>query len=120
MEFAIWIVAGIAALANIASGAMKVFAYENYAKNAAYTQDFRPAFIRTIGGLEAVGGIGLILPQLTGILPWLTIVAGFGLAIIQAGAIVIHLRRKEYKVLLVNVILLVLPLFVALGWLLWA
>jgi len=120
MVIALWIVAGIAALANIASGSMKLLSYDNYAKNAPYTQDFSPAFIRTVGALEVLGGIGLILPQLTGILPWLTIVAGFGLAIIQAGAIVIHTRRKEYKSLPVNVVLLVLPLFVALGWLFWA
>jgi len=120
MEIALWIVAAIAALLNVLSGSMKLFTYDRYAKSAPYTEDFSPAAIRTIGALEMLGGVGLILPQLTGILSWLTIVAGFGLAIIQAGAIVVHTRRKEFTTLPINALLLALPLFVALGRLLWA
>src|SRR5262245_57267612 len=52
---------------------------------------------RFIGISEILGGIGLILPAITGILTWLTPLAALGLAIIMALAIVFHIRRHEYN-----------------------
>ena len=63
--------------------------------------------------MEILGAIGLILPWLTGIAPVLTPLAAIGLVIVQALAIVVHLRRNEAKVIPVNLILLLLALFVA-------
>jgi uncharacterized membrane protein YphA (DoxX/SURF4 family) len=54
--------------------------------------------------------------MLTGILPWLTPLAAIGLALIQLLAIVtVHVPKREYKVLPINVILLLLAVFVAVG-----
>lgn len=39
---------------------------------------------------ESLGGVGLILPQLTGILPWLTPLAAVGLILVMVGAIIFH------------------------------
>ena len=62
-----------------------------------------------------LGAIGLILPQATGIAPILTPIAALGLVAVQVGAITVHVRRKETKVLPVNIVLLLLALFVAIG-----
>jgi hypothetical protein len=73
-------------------------------------------FIRFVGIAEILGAIGLVLPLLTGVMPWLTPLAALGLAIIQLLAIFTeHLPRKEYGVIPLNVVLLALSLFIVFG-----
>ena len=74
-----------------------------------------PGGVRLIGSLEILGAIGLILPAVTGILPWLTPLAATGLALTMVGAMITHGRRGEYSQIGVNVVLLVLTLFVVYG-----
>ena len=62
-----------------------------------------------------LGAIGLIVPEATGIAPILTPIAALGLVAIQVGAIITHVRRKEAQVLPVNIVLLLMALFVAIG-----
>ncbi len=73
------------------------------------------AFRRFIGTAEILGGIGLVLPALTRILPWLTPLAAGGLVIVMIGAVVFHIRRQEYPNIVFNLVLLVLAAFVAYG-----
>src|SRR5262245_56109474 len=54
-----------------------------------------PGLARFLGVAEVLGAIGLIVPRWTGILPWLTPLAGAGLVVVMAGAIVFHLRHHE-------------------------
>jgi hypothetical protein len=44
-------------------------------------------FIRFIGVVEGLGGLGLVLPMLTRIRPWLTPLAAAGLCVVMAGAV---------------------------------
>lgn len=44
---------------------------------------------------EVLGAIGLVVPPLVGILPVLSPIAGIALAVLMAGAVATHLRRKE-------------------------
>jgi uncharacterized membrane protein YphA (DoxX/SURF4 family) len=72
--------------------------------------------VRFIGVAELAAAIGLILPMLTGILPWLAPLAALGLAIIQILAIIFHAQRGETaKSLPVNAVLLLLSLFIIWG-----
>jgi len=81
-----------------------------------WPNDFSPAVVRLIGIVEVLGALGMILPIVTWILPWLTPLAAIGFAVIQVLAIGVHARRNELmKVLPVNLVLLVLSLFVAWG-----
>lgn len=50
---------------------------------------------RFIGIAELAGALGLILPAVTHILPWLTILAALCLALVTILASIYHLRRKE-------------------------
>jgi uncharacterized membrane protein len=50
---------------------------------------------RFIGIAELAGALGLILPAVTHILPWLVAVAALCLAIVTILATIYHLRRKE-------------------------
>ena len=71
--------------------------------------------MRLIGSLEILGAIGLILPAVTGIWPWLTPVAAAGLALTMVGAMITHGRRGEYSSIAFNLVLLLLALFVVYG-----
>ena len=116
MNTAIWIAQILLALAFAGSGISKLAQpYEKLAAQMAYVNDFTPGVLRTIGTLEILGAIGAVLPTLTGILPWLTPAAAFGLAVNMGGAMATHLRRKEYPVIIVNLVLLALAGFVVYG-----
>ena len=68
-----------------------------------------------IGIAEILGGLGVILPTAIGIIPILTPIAGIGLAFIMIFAAVFHFFRKEYKGIVMNIILLLLSLVVVYG-----
>jgi uncharacterized membrane protein YphA (DoxX/SURF4 family) len=115
MLIAVWIVSGLLALAYLFSGGTKLFSpYEKVKVSMSYAEDFKPWQIKLIGAVEILGAIGLILPVLLNVAPILTPIAATGLAIIQVGAIIVHLRRHDDpKGLPVNVILLLAAVFVA-------
>ena len=71
--------------------------------------------IRFIGFSEVLIGAGLILPWLTGILPMLTSLAAIFLCVVMVLAIGEHVRYKEARKILMNVIIIGLAVFVAIG-----
>jgi hypothetical protein len=71
--------------------------------------------VRFIGTAEILGGIGLIVPALTHIQPWLTPLAASGLAVLMILAVAFHIVRSEWSNLLANVPLLALAVFTAFG-----
>jgi hypothetical protein len=82
----------------------------------AWAKDAPVALLRFVGTSEILGAFGMILPMVTNILPWLTPLAGIGLAIIQFLALfTVHIPRKEYFAIPVNGVLMALSLFVAIG-----
>ena len=75
-----------------------------------------PNALRTIGILEVLGAIGLVVPPLTGIAPWLAPVAAAALALLMVFAIVFHARRgNETMNIVFNAILGAVALVVAIG-----
>ena len=117
MSIALWIVSGILAAAFLFAGGSKLSQPKDKLaqRGMAFVEDFTATQIRLIGLAEVLGALGLILPRATGIAEVLTPIAAVGLAIVQAGAIVVHRRRKEPKALPANIFLLTLSLFVAIG-----
>lgn len=116
MNTAIWIVQILLALAFGMSGFMKLTQpREKLATNMGWVNDFAPNIVKTIGGLELLAAIGLILPALTGILPILTPLAAVGLILTMLGASLTHFRRGEMPVIAINLVLLALAAFVVYG-----
>jgi uncharacterized membrane protein YphA (DoxX/SURF4 family) len=116
MSIALWVVQGLLAVAFLGAGAMKLSQpKEKLAKNMAWVEDFSQGTVRLIGTLEVLGAIGLVLPALSGVLPWLTPLAALGLVVLMIGAALTHLRRTEYGNIAVNAVLLILAAFVAYG-----
>ncbi|SRR6266545_5243371 len=56
--------------------------------------------VRAIGVIEVLGAIGLILPPLTRIAPWLALAAAIGFVVLQIGATRVHLTRGDRQVAL--------------------
>jgi uncharacterized membrane protein YdjX (TVP38/TMEM64 family) len=72
-----------------------------------------PAFRLFIGVAEVLAAIGLTLPGLTRILPWLVPVAAAGLMIVMIGAVTLHLSRGEVSSAISTAILFSVLTFVA-------
>ena len=68
-----------------------------------------------IGVCEFLGGVGLILPAMTGVKPKLTPFAAFGLTLVMILAAIFHLRRAEYNFLPINLGLGGVAAFIAYG-----
>jgi hypothetical protein len=122
MLFGYWILAGVLALSNLASAGLKFFRTKEQLNSSGlhWVEDFSPSSIKGIGVAELLGALGLILPPLTHIAPVLAPIAAIGLVILQIGAGITHVRRREYKVLGANVPLIILGVVVAvLGFQLW-
>lgn len=108
MLVAFWIVSGLVALVFLAAGTMKLARPKEalVASGLAWTEDFTEPTVKAIGAAEVLGAIGIVLPALTGIAPILSPIAASALALVMAGAIVVHVRRTENPT--VNVVLLLL------------
>lgn len=115
MNIALWIVQGILALMFIFAGSTKAFQYEKAKTSLPWVKDSSKGFVAFVGLSELLGGLGLILPEATGVVPILTPIAAIGLAIIMVLAAVFHAKRKEYQGIVMNIVLLALVVFVAIG-----
>ena len=116
MNIALWIAQALLATMYLMAGTMKTFQTEKARHTMTWTQGRSDAFVRFVGIAELLGAFGLILPLVTGILPWLTVLAAIGLTIIQVLAVFTeHLPKREYNIIPVNVVLLGLAVFVIIG-----
>ena len=116
MNIALWIVQGLLAAMYLMAGQLKAFQTAKVKEQMPWTKNRSDAFVRFVGISELLGALGLILPLVTGILPWLTVLAAIGLTLIQLLAIFTeHLPKKEYNVIPVNIVLLALAGFVIVG-----
>jgi putative oxidoreductase len=116
MNIALWIVQVLLAIMFGMAGAVKTFQTSKAKEQFPWAKNRSDSFVRFVGTSELLGALGLLLPMLTGVLPWLTLLAAIGLTLIQLLAIFTeHLPKKEYNVLPVNIILLALSVFVVFG-----
>jgi len=122
MNIALWIAQGLLAAMYLMAGSMKTFQVSRARESMTWTQGRSDGFVRFIGISELLGAVGLILPIVTGILPWLTPIAAVGLSLIQLLAIFSeHLPKRELNIIPMNVVLLGLSIFVVIGrWILFA
>ena len=85
------------------------------ARQMTWVDQVPPWLARFIGVSELAGGLGLLLPSLTRIKPWLTPLAALGLAVVMVLAAGFHLMHGEPQFLPMNVVLGGLAAFVAYG-----
>jgi uncharacterized membrane protein YphA (DoxX/SURF4 family) len=115
VNIALWISQVLLALGFLFAGWMHAIRFQEAKKQMAWVRDVPEPLARLIGAAEILGAIGLILPALTRILPWLTPLAASGLALLMILASAFHISRNEWRNLSSNLPLLALALFVAVG-----
>jgi hypothetical protein len=109
MHVAYWIVAALLAVFYVYGGGKKVVQDREQLRPMMAWVDAVPVpLTKFIGTAEVLGALGLILPPLTGIAPWLAVAAAVGLVLIQIGGMTLHLSRGEARVIGLNIVLLVL------------
>jgi uncharacterized membrane protein YphA (DoxX/SURF4 family) len=113
----LWMVQVLLALAFGAAGVMKLFQpIEALGAMMNWVTVSPEMLVRFIGLVELAGALGMILPAITRILPFLTPLAALGFAIIQVLAIGVHASLGETSMSLpINLVLLALSLFVLWG-----
>jgi uncharacterized membrane protein len=98
VNIALWIVQAALALVFGGGGVVKATRDRKrlFDDGMTWVEDFPAGAVTAIGALEALAAVGLILPAVTGIAPVLTPLAAVGIALLMAGAGVVHIRRGEF------------------------
>jgi hypothetical protein len=104
---AYWIVAGLLAAFYLYAGGVKlVRSRERLRPLMAWVDSTPMPAVRAIGLIEVAGAIGLVLPPLTGVAPWLALSAAVGFVVLQVGATGVHLSRGDRRIALNAALLL--------------
>jgi uncharacterized membrane protein len=117
MNIILWIVQGFLAIVFIIAGVLKTKTpKDKLLKQLPWIKDYSFGTVKLIGISEFLGGVGLIIPWMTGIARILTPISAIGICIIMVLALATeHLKKKEYKEVAFNAVLLLLAAFVAVG-----
>jgi DoxX-like family len=114
MQIALWIASGLLAFAMLGAGAFKLATPRvKLAEKLKWANTWSDGNVKLLGLAEVLGGIGLIVPQATGIVPILTPIAALCIVVLMIGAVKTHIDFKEPAV--APGILALLGVFVALG-----
>lgn len=113
----LWVAQILLALVFGAAGVMKLLQpVEALGAMMAWVNSSPELLVRFIGFVELAGALGMILPTITRILPFLTPLAALGFAIIQVLAIGVHASLGETAMSLpMNLVLLALSVLVVWG-----
>lgn len=118
MNLALWIVAGLLAVAYFAGGAVKLIVPKGKfaaLRGAGWANDVSAGTFKAIGALEALAAVGLILPALVDIATFFVPLAALGLVLLMTGAAITRLRRGQFKFMVGDLAYLALAAFVAWG-----
>jgi len=98
MTITLWITAVLLTLVYLLAGFSKVARSKaKLLPQMGWVEDFAEPQLKAIGAVEILGALGVILPLVTGIAPLLTAAAAFGLVLVQIVAMVVHIRRGDFK-----------------------
>lgn len=116
LRIGLWAAQGLLFFAFVAAGLVKTLTpIPQLAAMMPWTGEHSETFVRIIGLIDLAGGIGILLPALTRILPNLSVLAALGCSVLQVFAIAFHVSRGEAAVTPLNLVLLALALFVLWG-----
>ena len=116
LNIGLWIAQVLIAAAFCMIGFIKLTTpIADLSKMMAWTGEYPEAFVRTIGIIDLAGGLGMLLPSLTRILPRLTVIAAMAATLLQILAIGFHFSRGEGALTPLNFVLLALIIFILWG-----
>ena len=111
MNIALWVLQVLLAVAFFAHGWLFLFPPPDVVEqmNASLPRWFQ----LFLGVAEVLAAVGLTLPGLTRVLPWLVTWAAGGIIIVMVSATAFHLMRNEMSSAAITLLLLVMATFVA-------
>jgi hypothetical protein len=118
MNIALWIAAGLLATVALAGGITKTFVPRKKLashRGGGWTGDASNGFVKSLGVLELLAAVGLILPAVLDIAPVLVPVTAICWVLLMIGAMITHVRYDEARFVAVNAVYLALAAFVAWG-----
>lgn len=116
LHISLWVVQGVLGVMFVGTGIWKLFTpIPELAKEMPWMGEVSPSFLYMTAIVDALGGLGLLLPALTRIQPRLTVLAALGCGALQASAAAFHFSRGEGANTPFNFVLIALSLFVAWG-----
>lgn len=116
MDTALWVLQWVVGVLFVLAGLNHALApFERLGQSMAWTAAVGNRITRLVGITEQAGGLGVVLPGLFDIAPWLVPVAGLGLALQMSLGVRLHLQRKEAQGAATTAVLGLLALAVAVG-----
>lgn len=116
INIALWVVQVLLGLMFLMAGGMKASQpVEAMAESLPWLSSTPLGLVRFIGISELLGGLGLLLPSILRIKPFLTVWAAVGLAIVMLLAAIFHGSRGEFSAIGMNVVFMAMFAFIAWG-----
>jgi uncharacterized membrane protein YphA (DoxX/SURF4 family) len=113
----LWILAGFLAALFLGTGVLKLTRSrdEIIAEGLTWAEDYSEPQLRALGWAEVLGAVGLVVPPLVGF-GIVTPVAATCLTLLTVGALVVHVRRREFLPDAVRTIALIIMCVVLAYW----
>jgi uncharacterized membrane protein len=116
VDIAVWIAQILLAIVFLGVGATHATRRDTATGRMAWMLAVPKPMLTTIGVLEILGAVALVIPWATGIAPWLTPLAAAAFVLLMIFAAVFHLRRPgEGANAVFNLVLGAVAAFVAWG-----
>ncbi|HEY9409990.1 MAG TPA: DoxX family protein [Jiangellaceae bacterium] len=118
MDTILWIAAGLLALVAVVSGFTKTLIPKEKLQQhegAAWTRTVSPTFVKTLGLIELLAAIGLIVPPIVDVAPVMVPVTAVCWIVLMIGAMIAHGRLGQFKLVMVNLVYVALAVFIAVG-----
>lgn len=118
MNLALWIGTGLLAAVALTGGITKMFVPRRTLAaqhGGGWTGGASDGAVKSLGVLEILAAIGLVLPAVVGVAPVLVPVTAVCWVALMIGAMITHGRRGETPLVALNLVYLALAVFVAWG-----
>lgn len=118
MNLALWIATGLLAAVAIVGGTTKTFVSKeklSRQRGGEWTEHASVGFVKTLGILELLAAVGLILPVVLDIAVVMVPVTAACWVLLMVGAMITHGRLGQPRLVIVNSVYLALAAFIAWG-----
>ena len=117
MNLALWIATGLLAVVALAGGISKTFLPKEKldAHPESWTGGASKGFVKTLGVLELLAAVGLVLPAVIDIAPEMVPVTAVCWALLMVGATITHVRLGQVKLSMLTSVYLALAVLIAWG-----
>jgi len=113
METLVWVSQLLLAFMFLMAGAMKlIMAKEKFAEKMSWAENYSGFQIKLIGFLEVAGATGLVLPAILDIYTFFIPLAAVGLTFMMLVAAVVHWKRRESTMIIMNFFLMGMALLI--------